>query len=78
MKVVQTELSHTEHALLAEYVRAHKTTIRAAVRLAIRRLVIRDEVDSESPIFKMFPLTRKKGRHDDGSERHDFYLYGRE
>ena len=65
-----------EHALLAEYARAHKTTIKEAVRQAIRRLAIRDEVDSKDPIFVAFPVARKKGRHSDASERVDFYLYG--
>ena len=76
MKVVQTEVSDTEHALLAEYARAHKTTIKAAVRQAIRRLAIRDEVDPKDPIFTAFPVARKRGRHPDASERVDFYLYG--
>src|SRR5256886_13301384 len=62
--------------LLTEYARAHKTTIKEAVRQAIRRLAIRDEVDSKDPIFVAFPVARKKGRHSDASERVDFYLYG--
>lgn len=78
MKVVQTQISDTEYAVLAEYARSHKTTIKDAVRAAIRKLTLRDQVDPESPIFKMFPLTRKKGQHDDASERHDAYLYGRD
>ncbi len=77
MKVVQTEVSDTEHALLAEYARAHKTTIKAAVREAIRRLAIKDDVDPKDPIFTAFPVARKRGRHPDASERVDFYLYGR-
>lgn len=76
MKVVQTEVSDTEHALPAEYARAHKTTIKAVVRQAIRRLAIKDEVDPKDPIFTAFPVARKKGRHPDASERVDFYLYG--
>ena len=76
MRIVQTEVSDTEHALLTEYARAHKTTIKEAVRQAIRRLAIRDEVDSKDPIFVAFPVARKKGRHADASERVDFYLYG--
>jgi len=78
MKVVQTQVSDTEYAVLAEYARSHKKTIKDAVREAIRELTLNDEVDPESPIFKMFPLTRKRGRHEDASERHDFYLYGRD
>ncbi|MGI0150032.1 MAG: hypothetical protein ACREDF_10955 [Thermoplasmata archaeon] len=78
MRIVQTEVSDTEHALLTKYAKAHKTTIKAAVRQAIRRLAIKDEIDSNDPIFTNFPVARKKGRHPDASERVDFYLYGRE
>lgn len=78
VKVVQTQISDTEYAVLSEYAKSRKTTIKEAVREAIRRLTLRDEVDPESRIFKMFPLTRKKGQHEDASERHDFYLYGRD
>ena len=78
MKVVKTWVSDTEYAVLAEYARSRKTTIKDAVREAIRKLTLKEEVDPESPIFKLFPLTKKKGRHDDASERHDFYLYGRD
>ncbi len=76
MKVVQTLVTDTEYSLLAEYVRSHQTTIRETVREAIRRLTLRDDVDPDDPLFRMFPLTRKKGRIKDGSDRHDFYLYG--
>lgn len=76
MKIVQTQISDTEYALLAAYAKSHKTTIKEAVREAIRKLALKDEVDSENPISKLFPLTHKKGQHADASERHDFYLYG--
>ncbi len=74
-KVVQTELSDTEYALLVAYAEAHKMTIKEATRLAIRKLAIRDEVDPKDPIFRMFPLA-EESRIKDGSERHDYYLYG--
>jgi hypothetical protein len=76
MKVVRTPVSETEYALLEAYARAHNATIKETVREAIRKLALRDVVDSESPIFKIFPLTRKKGKVADASERHDFYLCG--
>jgi len=74
-RIVQTELTDTEYALLAAYAEAHEMTIKEATRLAIRKLAIKDEVDTNDPIFKMFPLV-KKSRIKDGSERHDYYLYG--
>lgn len=55
-----------------------RQTIKDAVREAIRKLTLKNEVDPANPIFKMFPLRRKKGLHEDASERHDFYLYGRD
>ncbi len=78
MRIVQTELSETEHSLLEAYVKARGTTIKDVVRAAIRRLTLPDQVDSEDPIFHAFPLTRKRGRITDGSENLDRYLYGRD
>ncbi|OGS50329.1 MAG: hypothetical protein A3K65_08110 [Euryarchaeota archaeon RBG_16_68_12] len=76
MRVVQTELTETEHALLEAYVRARKTTIKDAVREAIRKLTVRDEVDPDDPIFRIFPLVKGKGKLRNLSEGHDRHLYG--
>ncbi len=76
MKVVQTQVNETEYGLLAAYAKARKTTIKDAVREAIRKLTLADSVDPSDPVFTMFPLTRKKARHSDAAERHDAYLYG--
>lgn len=76
MKVVQTQVTETEYALLAAYAKAHRTTIKDAVRDAIRRLTLRDEVQRGDPLFRLFPLSKKKGRLLDASERPDYYLYG--
>jgi hypothetical protein len=76
MKVVQTQVSETEYAILEAYAKSHEKTIKETVREAIRKLTLNDSVDPDDPIFKMFPLTRKKGKHPDASERHDLYLYG--
>ncbi len=78
MRVVQTELSETEHALLEAYVKARGTTIKEAVRAAIRRLTLPEAVDPSDPVFHAFPLTRKASRITDGSENLDRYLYGRD
>ena len=78
MKVVQTQLSETEYRLLAAYAAARKKTIKEVAREAIRQAILRDEVDPDDPIFRAFPLTRKKARITDGSERLDHYLYGRD
>lgn len=78
MKVVQTEVSETEYSLLAAYAKLHGKTLKDAVREAIRNLTLRDEVDPEDPIFRAFPLTKKKPRWPDASEKVDVYLYGHE
>ncbi len=78
MRVVQTELSETEHALLEAYVKERGTTIKEAVREAVRRLTLPDRVDPEDPVFRAFPLTHKKARITDGSENLDRYLYRRD
>lgn len=76
MKVVQTRLSETEYALLEAYAKSRRTTIKETVREAILRTVLRDEVNPDDPIFRAFPLTRKKAKITDGSERVDYYVYG--
>ena len=76
MKVVQTQLSQTEYRLLVAYAAARKKTIKEVSREAIRQTILRDVVDPDDPIFRAFPLTRKKARITDGSERTDHYLYG--
>jgi len=78
MKVVQTQIPETEYALLVAYAKAHGTTIKDAVRAAIRALTLRDTIDPKDPLFQAFPLSRAKPRMTDASERVDHYLYGRE
>ena len=76
MKVVQTQVSETEYALLVAYARSRKSTIKDVVREAIRLLTLRDEIRPDDPLFKAFPLTGKKSRNPDASEKSDLYLYG--
>ncbi len=76
MKVVQTRVSDTEYSVLVAYAKSRKSTIKDIVREAIRKLTIRDEVEPDDPLFQAFPLTRKKARMTDASEKADLYLYG--
>lgn len=76
MKVVQTRLSETQYSLLAAHAKAHDTTIKEAVREAIKKLTLRDDVDHDDPLFKAFPLTQKKSSIRDASEKADASLYG--
>jgi hypothetical protein len=76
MKVVQTELSDTEHKLLEEYAARNSRTIKEVLREAIRKTVVEDNVSRTDPIFVEPPSSRRKGRKDDASVKPDLYLYG--
>ena len=78
MRVVQTQVSETEYSLLEAFARSRKSTIEDVVREAIRQLTIRDEIRPDDPLFKSFPLTNKKSRNPDASEKSDLYLYCRD
>ena len=75
-KVVQTELSESEYALLAAYAKAHGETLKESLRTAVRQLTSKGGVNPDDPLFKMFPLTKKPAKIRDASRRHDAYLYG--
>jgi len=75
MKVVQTTLTEEEHKLLEEYARRKSKTIKEVVREAVRSAV-EGEVASEDPIFTRPPDSRRIGRRDNASVRHDRNLYG--
>jgi len=76
MKVVQTSLSETEHKLLEEYAKKNSMTIKEAVMEAIRQVILEKNVDKEDSLFTTPPSSRKTGARDDGSKKHDLYLYG--
>jgi len=75
MRVVQTTLTEEEHKLLEEYARRQAKSIKEVVREAVRSAV-EGEVIQEDPIFSSSPASRRTGKRDDGSIRHDRYLYG--
>ncbi len=75
MRIVQTEVSESEHRLLEEYAQRNSITIREALRQAIRKLV-ETGVDPKDPIFIGPPSSKRTGEADDESARHDAYAYG--
>jgi hypothetical protein len=75
MKVVQTTLTEEEHKLLEEYARRKSKTIKEVVREAVRSAV-EGEVAPEDPVFTRPPVSPRSGRRDNGSVKHDKYLYG--
>lgn len=76
MKIVQTSLTETEHKLLEEYAKKNSMTIKEVVKEAIRRAILERSVDKEDSLFTMPPSSKKTGVRDDGSKKHDMYLYG--
>lgn len=66
----------TEYFLFVAYAKSRQSTIKEVVRDAIRKLTIRDEVEPDDPVFQAFPLTKKRAKMADASEKADRYLYG--
>ncbi len=77
MKVAQTELNETEYQLLARYAEEHKLTVKEALRIATRNLVLDDKVDPDDPIFKNVERASKPGKKNQWSVDHDKVLYGK-
>ncbi len=75
MKVAQTELNETEYQLLARYAEQHKLTVKEALRIAARNLVIDDRVYPDDPIFKNIHRPSKPGKKTQWSVDHDKILY---
>ena len=76
MKLIQTRVPEAEYDLLRRKAKAEGITMQAWIRGAIRNRLLPDEVDSDDPIFKAFPLVRGKGPKVDVAGRHDELLYG--
>jgi hypothetical protein len=74
MKVVQTTVTEAEHKLLEEYAKENSMTIKEVVRKAVKATV-EGKVDPNDPIFSCPPSSKRRGKKDYGSERHDSYLY---
>ncbi len=77
MKVAQTELNETEYQLLARYAEENKLTMKEALRIAARNLVLDDKVYPDDPIFKNVARVSKPGKKTQWSVDHDRVLYGK-
>ena len=77
MKVAQTELNETEYRLLARYAEANKLTVKEALRIAARNLVLDDKVYPDDPIFKNVARASKPGKKTQWSVDHDKVLYSK-
>ena len=74
MRVVQTTLTEAEHKLLEEYAKKNSQTIKEVLRQAIRNTV-EGCIDPHDPIFVEPPSSKRTGKKDHGSIKHDKYLY---
>ncbi len=72
MMVVQTKISREEHTLLLQRAKQKGTTIQDMLREIIREYLLRSEVDSDDPFFKL-EFGGQKGER--GSLEHDGILY---
>ena len=77
MKLAQTELNETEYQLLARYAKQHKLTVKEALRIAARNLVLDDKIYPDDPIFKNIERASKHGKKTQWSVDHDKILYGK-
>ncbi len=68
-------MSEAEHRLLEEYAKRRSKTIKEVVRDAVRS-VVEGELIPDDPIFSRSPASRRTGKRDNRSLRHDRYLYG--
>ncbi len=78
MRIVQTELTEPEHALLTSYARGKGKTIKEVVRDLVREFVLSDRVHSGDPVFSEPPVGARRGVKDVTSVEHDRVLYGGE
>lgn len=73
LTIVQTEINETEHQLLKKISEEENLTIKELVKKAIRQYLNKKEIDEKDALFS--PPSAEKGA-EDGSEKHDEYLYG--
>jgi len=75
MPLVQTQVPQGEYDLLKQRARAEGKTLKLVIREALRAHLMPDKVDPNDPVFRMFPLQRKRGRLHWDSRDHDEILY---
>ena len=75
--MAQIELNETEYQLLARYAKEHKLTVKEALHLAAKRLVLDDKIYPDDPIFKNIERATKPGKKNNWAVDHDKILYGK-
>lgn len=62
--------------MLEEYAKKNSKSIKEVVKEAIRKTIIEDRVDPKDALFTESPSSKRTGKKDDASSKHDLYLYG--
>lgn len=75
MPLVQAVVPESEYDLLRQRARKEGKPMKAVIREALRAHLVPDSVDSEDPIFHIFPLQKREGRTRWISRDHDELLY---
>ncbi len=73
MKVVRTEVSSEEHALLVQRAKESQKSLKELLRAIIRSYLSSEGVDADNPFFA---LKFKGEKGERGSVDHDATLYG--
>ncbi len=75
MKLVQTAVAEEEYQLLRQRAAKEGKSMKAVAREALRAHLLPDRINPEDPLFRAFPLIRKKGKTSWASRDHDALLY---
>lgn len=76
MRLIQTAVGEEEYQLLKQRAASEGKTMKAVAREALRAHLLPDSVNPGDPIFKAFPLVKKRGKTTWASREHDKILYG--
>jgi hypothetical protein len=75
MPLLKIIISKSEYDLLRQRARTEGKALKEVFREALRAHLAAGSVNSQDPIFNMFPLQTKKGRKRWTSRDHDELLY---
>ena len=75
MKVVRTTLTEVEYQLLQQYAKSKSVTVNQMIWEASLKNILRKNVDPQDPFLQKHQAQREPGKKEDGSAKHDFYLY---
>jgi hypothetical protein len=75
MPLVQAQLPQSEYDLLRRRAQAEGKPLKSVIREALRAHLLPDTIEPTDPIFRIFPLQKRRGRVHWVSRDHDELLY---